>query len=62
MALADVRFGAHSGLKSDIAQSPKSANGDRQQKKLDLDFQAQKERPPRGGSSKSGYGGIVTHH
>ena len=26
VALADVRFGAHSGLKSDIAPSPKSAN------------------------------------
>src|ERR1700694_2408907 len=25
VALADVRFGAHSGLKSDIAPSPKSA-------------------------------------
>jgi hypothetical protein len=24
-ALADVRFGAHSGLKSDIARGPKSA-------------------------------------
>jgi hypothetical protein len=26
MALADVRFGAHDGLKSDIARGPKSAN------------------------------------